>query len=818
MALPVEINPLQLKTSGGYTVSKSLRFRSSASAYLNRTPASATNQTTWTWSGWVKRGQLGASLFLFSQGSSTLATNVRAQLYFNSSDQLQFISVDSANATNANVNTSAVFRDPSAWYHVAFAVDTTQATAANRIRLYVNGVLQTLTFSTTPSQNAALGINTVQIVKLGADYQFASNFDGYLSEVNFLDGYPTVSGTAYNVTTWAALNPATLFGTYDVNGVWQPIKYSGSYGTNGFYLPFTNTTSTATLGNDFSGNSNTWTVNNISLTAGSTYDSMNDSPTVSSATVANYAVLNPALPVNSTGAYTLNDGNLSFANTAAGYWSSAGGSFLMTPSSGKWYFEATVTSSGSGNDWGVGIYKISVTSLLSNSVAGQSPYAWIYQASGQKNNNNTPTAYGTAFTTGNVIGIAIDYSGATATLSFYLNNTSQGTAFTGLSGNFIAIASMASNSGWKLNFGQQPFTYTPPTGFNALNTYNLPTPTIANGAQYMAATTYTGTGATQTISDGGNNTIGTTFQPDLVWLKSRSAATDHALYDVVRGTTLDLASNTTAAETTQSTGLTAFGSTGFTIGALAKINTNAATYVAWQWKANGTGVSNTNGSITSTVSANTTAGFSVVTYTAPASGSYTVGHGLGVVPAMIIVKDRTQATNWNVYHISLGNTLQVQLNTTGAQSAGVWNSTSPTSSVFSSTVGGVSFASDNVVAYCWAAVPGYSAFGSYTGNGSTDGPFVYTGFRPRWILIKGNTAGLGWSIEDTSRDLANPETSVLQPSSASAETTSGSVPYTVDYLSNGFKIRNNEAGYNTSGTTYFYAAFAENPFNSSRAR
>jgi len=290
------------------------------------------------------------------------------------------------------------------------------------------------------------------------------------------------------------------------------------------------------------------------------------------------------------------------------------------------------------------------------------------------------------------------------------------------------------------------------------------------------------------------------------------------LYDVVRGTTLDLASNTTAAETTQSTGLTAFGSTGFTIGALAKINTSAATYVGWQWKANGAGVTNTNGSITSTVSANTTAGFSVVTFNSNATAGATVGHGLGVAPNMIFIKSRSIVGDWGVYHSAVGNTGGLILDTTAATNTTVqfWNNTSPTSSVFSlgngSTINPTS--GTTMVAYCWAAVPGYSAFGSYTGNGSTDGPFVYTGFRPRFILTKRADAVNTWELYDTSRSAYNAATAALYPNTFAAETTDDPV----DILSNGFKMRASGNAFNTSGGTYVYAAFAENPFNSSRAR
>jgi hypothetical protein len=246
-------------------------------------------------------------------------------------------------------------------------------------------------------------------------------------------------------------------------------------------------------------------------------------------------------------------------------------------------------------------------------------------------------------------------------------------------------------------------------------------------------------------------------------------------------------------------------------------NVTGRTYVGWQWKAGGTAVSNTAGSITSTVSANTTSGFSVVTWTGSGSGAATVGHGLGVAPSMVIVKDRAQVVNWNVYHISIGNTAGVKLNLTDAlfTNSGWWNNTSPTSSVF--TNGTFTNAASNYVAYCFTPIAGFSAFGSYTGNGSTDGPFIYTGFRPKFVLIKNtDTAGRGWEIIDSSRNTFNVANSILQPDAASAESSSSS--YQLDFVSNGFKIRGIDTWLNASGGTYIYAAFAENPFKNALAR
>jgi hypothetical protein len=383
--------------------------------------------------------------------------------------------------------------------------------------------------------------------------------------------------------------------------------------------------------------------------------------------------------------------------------------------------------------------------------------------------------------------------------------------------NILPYCSVILNSNLAFNFGQRPFTYTPPTGFKALNTQNLPTPAISNGANYMAATTYTGTGATQTISNAVN---GVSFQPDLVWAKSRNAVESNRLIDSVRGATLVLYSNLTNAETTEATGLTAFGSSGFTLGSGAP-NTSAVTYVGWQWNAGGSTVTNTNGSISAQVRANATAGFSVVTYTGTGANA-TVGHGLGVAPKMVIVKGRNGGTtNWPTYHISVGNTGTLFLNATNAitTSSTQWNNTSPTSSVFSIGNSGDTNANTTAyVAYCFAEVAGYSKFGSYTGNGSADGPFVYLGFRPRWLMWKNASLGTeNWGIIDTSRPNYNFNGNwLLFPNSSAAEATAASIRF--DLLSNGFKVLNTNGDNNFNGSTIIYAAFAENPFKNSLAR
>ena len=791
------------KTSSpsGYNLTNSLRFRDSASAYLSRTPASAGNRKTFTWSGWVKKAKIndGNGDMLFSGRTDD---NNRDSFGF-SPDAFQIFNVIGG-AVTVNLTTTAVYRDPSSWYHMVISVDTTQATASNRVKIYVNGSQVTsFTNSTYPAQNENFSFNN-NILNYIAVYGYSTlggYLDGYLTEINFIDGQ--------------ALTPSSFGSTNATTGVWQPARYTGTYGTNGFYLNFSDIAltsgSNAGLGKDFSGNGNYWNTNNISVTAGTTYDAMSDVPTLTSATVANYAVMNPLF----TGGATLTNGNLSAQSTSAAYKSSVG--TITFPTSGKYYLEATIVSNnGSGNNQQMGIadasntYNFVLDCFYSGSLIRKGVDGVI------------TTGYGTA-SNGMVIGIAVDATNGKAYLA--INNTwIDSSSPTGGTGGYSMTASiqyfaffLGYNSGVSAyNFGQRPFSYTPPTGFVALNTYNLPSSTVVKGNTVMDATLYTGTGATATIT----NAAG--FKPDLVWVKSRSAATDHKLTDSVRGVQKGLISDTTGAETTDTNGLTAFNSNGWSLGTDTVYNNNAATYVGWQWQAGqGTNTSGTGtGGITSvSYSVSTTAGFSVVIYTG--SGSVgTVTHGLGVAPKMIIIKNRGVGTagngEWQVYHASLGNTQYLALNTTAAAATATnrWNNTSPTSSVFTvATTGSVNDSSNTYVAYCWAEISGYSKAFSYTGNGSTDGSFVFCGFLPRFILIKRTDTTGDWYMWDTARNTYDVITNTLLANSSAAETSATSI----DALSNGFKLRNTTAGFNASGGTYIGMAWATNPFKNSNA-
>lgn len=763
----IRTNLLLAGDDGGYNLTKSLRIRKSASAYLSRTPASAGNRNIWTVSFWAKRGILGTSQSWYAAGTGGNIDTIT----LNSSDK---ITIDLNNTTV--LTTTQVFRDPSAWYHIVFAVDTSQATASNRAKLYINGSLVTAfdTDSRSSITNNLPVTNTTVLHKYGYYDAGILYADVYYAENNFIDGQQ--------------LTPSSFGSTNALTGVWQPAKYTGTYGTNGFYLPFTNTTSTTTLGYDFSGNSNNWTTNNISLTAGTTYDSMTDVPTLTSATTANYCVMNP---IDATGG-SITNGNLTVTTTGSNI--NCRASFVI-PTTGKWYFETTDVVTG-GNNF-VGIANSTLAISASQTGATGSIYTGMFSNA--------------------VYGFAFNFDALTYTI--YKNNSvdASGSITSGIAYSIFIATSASGGASTAFNFGQQSFTYTPPTGFVALNTYNLPTSTIVKGNTVMDATTYTGNGgATQTIT----NTAG--FKPDLVWIKDRSVARNNDLLDSIRGPTTGLFSNLTNAEVTSGY-LSSFNSNGFTTGNDVSTNGSGETFVGWQWQAGqGSSSSNTSGSITSTVSVNATAGFSVVTYTGTGANA-TVGHGLGVAPSMYIVKSRSNGGtyyDWAVYHTGLGgNTKTLWLNLTNSVGTypSYWNSTSPTSSVFS--LGNditVNQSSATYVAYCWAEIAGFSKFGSYTGNGSSDGPFVYTGFRPKFVLVKKSSGTSYWQVLDSTRSPYNLAGEDLFPNLSDAEATISSGTNQVDMLSNGFKIRNTNC--NDSGGTYIYMAFAENPFKNALAR
>jgi hypothetical protein len=802
-------------------VSGSLRFRASNSAYLNRTLTTPTNNLRWTWSAWVKRGTLGTTNILFGAGDGS--SDNFGSMQFRSEDTLQFAQINGG-TYNVQVYTTAVFRDPSAWYHVVLVYDSPNATSTDRIQIYVNGTRQTaLTYATGPfAQNTSSKINSAiahYISKL--DYT-SLYFDGCMAEVNFIDGQ--------------ALTPASFGQTSAITGVWEPIKYTGTYGTNGFYLSLSDTSS---IGKDFSGNGNNWTPNNISTTSGSTFDLMRDVPTqytpqgatdIGGTVRGNYAVMNP---ISQSSYITSNGANLNTVGNTTTDTGVAGSTFgLIT---GKWYVEYTVNATNS-NRPGIGIIANPTGNFRNGDLDFSNAGSFEYYPNGALDVAGSRLGTFSSFTTNDIIGIAIDCDNGAAYVS--KNNTWQnsGVPTSGASKTgavvtwtptstytqFVAVSQYSSSS-TSTNFGQRPFAYTPPSGFKSLCTTNLPTPTIGATAataanKYFDATLYNGNNGTQNITNAGG------FQPDLVWVKVRNTADDHFWYDSVRGATKYLSSNNTAAEGTIANGLTAFNSNGFALGDSGSTNNSSNNFVAWQLNAGGSTVTNTTGSISAQVRANPTSGFSIATFTGNGTGGATVGHGLGVAPAMIMFKGRNTGTSGLVWHTGYGtNQGQMLIDSTAAiynPGNGLYfNNTYPSSTVVTlGTSGATNGSGQTYVLYSWAPVAGYSAFGSYTGNGSTNGPFIYTGFRPRFILFKcssNQTSSTVWSIFDTARSPSNAALKELYPNASTAEGTDSDG---IDILSNGFKPKRNSEYLNFSGWTYIYAAFAEFPFKNSLAR
>ena len=809
--------------SDTYRIERSLRFNSADSAYLTRTPASAGNRKTWTWSGWVKRSDIGSSSRGLFITNTTVETNGSTYfLFLGGTNSLYFATYESG--VTKIWETTQVFRDPSAWYHVLLVFDTTQASATNRVKIYINGV-QVTSFSTqnTISQYYDSSVNDTVVHEianlrnsLGTRGSF---FDGYLAEINFIDGQ--------------ALTPSSFGETDAITGRWKAKAYGGTYGTNGFYLNFSDnssltTTSNVGIGKDFSGNANYWATNGISINAGAGNDSLVDSPTnygsdsgLGGEVRGNYCTLNPLQLTNS--ATAPNNGNLtSPANSGA--WRRIGCT-IQLPTTGKWYFEYNCDSFSSFATFSIGVFSGSIDT--GNNNQGYLSTEWAYDGqNGYAINNNISISSGfTTATTGDVLQLA--YDADTGKIWFGKNNTWQGASSpnpaTGTSATYSGVYNVTPLiiQNWavqSVNFGQRPFAYTAPTGFKALCTQNLTQPTIQKPSTAMDVVLYTGNQTARNIT-------GLGFSPDFVWIKNRfnAGGYHHQQFDSVRGATKVLRSSTTGSEYVDLVGLTSFNSDGFSLGTNAdETNKTGDSYVAWSWDAGSTTSTNTSGSITSTVRANPQAGFSIVSYTGTGntSSGETIGHGLGATPAMFITKMRNATGTdygWSTWHKSLSSTNGIWLDKTNGQNSSMISANPVTSTTFKP------FDKDynNVlnatyINYVFAEIEGYSKFGSYTGTGTTDGAFVWCGFRPRWVMIKRSDATSNWELFDTAREPNNVMIKELYPNLADVENASSSDEF--DIISNGFKPRSTNTIHNASGGTYIFAAFAEAPFKYARAR
>jgi hypothetical protein len=765
MALPNEVSSLLIGAAanqGSYQIEDSLRFR--GSQYLSRTLG--TTSSSWTVSFWTK----------------TAHNDNNDGYWFNTSQTAIYMDSSSGassdrrwkirdNSTGSLIVSNALIRDPSAWYHVVYKCD-----GSNR-RLYINNSLDagfTFSGSTTLS-----GSSTIGAYYTGSGAQL----EGYIAEFHFVDGQ--------------ALNP-TDFGEYNNAGVWVPKKYSGSHGTNGFYLDFSDP---ANIGADRSGNGNNFTASGfeLSTTTSTNYDWMADSPT------NNYGTFNPLIPYQPP-AYA--NANLRINGNAT---PDRNGYTTVYADSGLYYVEfypeGTPICS---QPISAGVVELSETGLESvqmNANNSLNIYAngTTYVSRRLNGSNSSLFTIGNS-TSANVLQFAVNLN--TGYMWFGRDNTwynstggTNGNPATGANPTYnwpidkpwapYARSSPGSGGEISANWGQQPFRYTPPSGFEPWTTENLPDVDITNPSEHFNTVLYTGNGSTQSIT-------GVGFQPDFVWIKNRSASADHRAIDDVRGTSKVLRPNTQDAEYTSTTLLTSFDSDGFSLGSDNSGNANNENFVAWCWKKS------------------TTAGFNIVTWSGNDVNGRSIAHGLGRTPGFILVKNYNSSEDWCVWHKTFTPIEVVVLNnnngvfSSSAYFGGGANEQAPDSTNFyigSNT--GVNGSGRNYIAYVWAEIPGYSSFGNYFGNSSSDGTFVYTGFRPRWVMIR-RVNGNNWLMYDTSRFTYNPNDTLLYANFASNE--SGAAGDPIDILSNGFKMRANSGATNQSGIEYIYFAFAEHPF------
>lgn len=786
-------DPIRVGAAGAadaYEIDRSLRFNDNDQAYLERTPSSDSNRTTMTLSVWVKRANVGEMMIMESYRDDAN----RTRLMFDALNRMQMFQRFQNNSHP--LITEAIRRDSSAWMHLVWSIDTTQSTSSNRVKMYINGEQQSFISGSNsqPDQNEALFFNKDERHTIGVGQDSGGlevYFDGYMAEMNFIDGQQ--------------LPPSSFAETDAVTGEYKAIEYDGSYGTNGFYLNFSDNSSTSALGTDSSGNGNNYTTNNFSVSSGVGNDSVTDTPT------NDWATMSPNVRAGSNPP-TYTNGNLSVQGPDSGIGKCGATCGL---SSGKWYVEAKIHHSGS--NLMLGIINAETNYNNNEYLGSGSDYAIAADCLNQrirKEGSNNQTGLG-GMQNGDILAFAVDMDNGTFQL--YNNGSTKGSQVSFTVANYapmtFAQTTGADSSRVEWNFGQQGFTYTPPTGFKAVNSQNLPEPTVPRGDKYFDVLQYTGNGSTNTIT-------GLSFSPDWVWTKKVNGTTNHLIYDIVRGTNKSLNSNGTGGQDTSSTNkLTSFNSDGFTIGSNASGNNNGDTFVAWNWDAGESTVTNSSGSISTQVRANTTAGFSICTWTGNGSSGATIGHGLGVTPNFCLIKRTNQGgNNWIAAFFDMQSARE--LNTSNQFSDGDYDAfftSQPSSTVV--TMGTDDNNNNNgstYVGYFFTNILGYSKFGLYTGSGNSDGAFIFTGFRPRYVMVKRTDSGNHWVIYDTERSPNNVIDEYLKADNSDAQSETSQVD--IDFYANGFKLRSGFDIVNAGSGIYFYMAFSVNAFKYARAR
>ena len=804
-----------------YEIDNSCRFDGSSSE-LDRTPGSAGNRRTFTFSTWIKKVKNGVQQCFFSAGGGW------SDFEFDSSDRL------SGHLYNGGTSfqSTGVFRDPSAWYHFVVIMDTTQGTADDRCKVYINGERITA-WNTDPAstitQNYDWDFNNSVKHAIGYEHSGRRYFNGYLADTYMVDGTAKAIGDC---------------GTTK-NGVWIPDDPSGfTFGTNGFLVDYA---SSSDLGNDVSGNNNDFSASGLSA-----HDQMLDSPT------NNFPTFNP-LTFNAAAELPPTEGNcmVKGADAIAKSGNPEQGQLCnMGVRSGKWYWEVKLSGGGattSDRGWSIGISSTSDINLSMVPSGGpragryDNGYAYSGYSGTGIYHDASITSYGSAPANNDIIGVALDLSSqGSGSLTFYKNGSSLGVAVNGsiADAQWIPYVGLQGGnpSGYDatVNFGQDGtfagletaqgnsdangygnFYYSVPTGYLAMCSQNLtiddaidPAKTDDDYPQKLfSAKLYTGTGSTNALT-------GLGFQPDWVWIKERGGANNHMVFDSTRGTSKYISANTNGDQGTDSATMNTFGSDGFTVGSDGKVNASSDTYVAWNWRANGGSTSSGSGDLTSTHQVDPSGGFSIVKAVGDGSGSgdKTVTHGMSAAPDCILSKNLDSSFNWDTYWSSgLTSGYGLRLNTTDNQLSGRWGTVN--SSIFTCKYNYTWVGTDNFIYYCFRNIEGYIKVGTYTGNADNDGVFVYTGFRPAFMMLR-EVAVDNWGIYDNKRIGQNNDSgsgnAVLYPDTNNDEENQAS--RAIDILSNGFKLRTSNATFNANSGNYIYLAMAKNPFKYATAK
>ncbi len=755
-----------------YEIARSIRFNGQYETNAQQFRRTGTSTvSTYTISMWAKNCGVGTGVYrmLFSIGQENDAN--AGWVGITDSDLMGFQGGNSTYST-----TTRVFRDPSAWFHFLISVNS------NNFTVYINGT----SIKTGTIRSLDTSTNGIRI---GINYGSFYPWDGYIADYYLIDGQ--------------ALTPSSFTETNTLTGQLIPKLYTGSFGTEGAHLTFEDNSgvTATTIGKDSSGNGNNYTPSgDWSVSAGAGNDSSEDSPT------NNFATINPLAGYSSTFEVPTN-GNLDFSLANSEF---AFSSFVI-PTSGKWYAEILFTTHASG--------RCGITNLATKNA---NKWHGIDNLGSEirVDDSAVQTGLSPAIGDNKIVGIKVDRDAGT--IAFTVDGSAAGTAvnLSSMSNpdNLVFAVGRNSSSGsapaGSFNFGQRTFSHLP-SGYKGLNSQNLPDPIIKLPNKYFDTKTYAGTGDQRSIG-------GFDFAPDWVWIKRMNANNSHILANTLTGAGNYLVSNSSDAESSGGSQLiNAFNDDGFDVGTDNAVNASGGTYVAWNWNAGGSTATNTDGTISAQVRANTTAGFSIITYTGNGS-SATIGHGLGVAPKMIISKRRNSTQDWVVNPGEITGTrgTKLKLNTVDSVSTdtGVYPNTATTSSVYSvGSANEINGNNNTYIAYVFSEVAGYSKFGSYDGNGSNNGTFVHCGFRPAFVLIKMITANEDWPMYDNKRDPFNVGDHRIFANTNGAEGAVGQEH--IDFVSNGFKFRKDKNPFNSgSSATYIYFAFAEAPFKNSRAR